>query len=438
MLLRGRSLGPPPNRTVAVLLLGLLFRGHAWTGRDELDSCLYPDSDSISARNAVRQSLFRLRRWLVEDALEFECDRVRLRPGAFEIDLRLPDGRAASHALVAPGLCHPWLEEIRCGLSDSGQGVALRGPSAQRAAHAFLQAVKRTAEFDRDAGRALLLGGQQLHDALGSKQLYNLLRLTSPKERRDPLAVEHLELQGRLLYKELSLGAAIDRYRHAHRLAVLQKNTDAAQRTQAMVVFALIESGQMAAARQLMPSLAKRTTRKARAYLIGQNAIAENFWNSNRLGDALRVMQDASGFIDCAEREQALNFWCNYSLLAAEAGDGDRSIEGAARVEALRPTELDLWVGLVLGLAEAARLVAAQRPVEAAALLNALCVRSAEEGFPLRRLCAQEAEAEALALAGQTRQAVALWNGAETVRRESGLRLTPRLLAKKRRILSLA
>lgn len=429
----GRKLAPPPNQTVAVLFLGLLLRGPTWTGREELDARLYPESDPLTARNAVRQALFRMRRWLGKQALEVEGGRVRLSLGAFDFDLCLPDGRPAERALLAPGLIHPWLEELRRSLSAEQRAPAPR-PTLRAAAEAFALAVKSASAVDASAGRALLLGGQELHDALTAEQLFDLLHATRPMEWREPLAVEHLELQGRLLYKGLALPAATELFRRAHRLAVQRKDADADARTQSMFVFSLLESGLMAAARDAIDPLLKGVKRKDRSRLPGMCAIAEHYWNSNRLGEAMQAMQEGSRIIEGAGRIQQLTFWCNYSLLAAEAGDEGKSMEAAAKAEELHLSELDLWADLILRHADAERLIAARHPQEAASCLHALVAIASKEGFPLRRLWAQESEAEALALAGQSRQALTLWKSAETVRREAGMRPTPRLLAKRRRI----
>ncbi|MCO5295556.1 MAG: hypothetical protein M9921_01730 [Fimbriimonadaceae bacterium] len=413
----------------------LALRGQAWTGREECAARLYPDSPGAGALNALRQTIFRLRRWLGPGAIESDGHRLRLRPGAVGLDLRLPDGREASGALIAPGIAHPWLDAIRDEVAILAPGEPATDPSP---AEAYVMAVEEVSRVDVDAARCLLIGGREMAQIVDPDRMLELMRRTRPRRRTDVCAVEHLEFQGELLYRDLALQAAQGAFRKANRLALWRGDRMASLRTEAMLGFALLESGLIDEADTVAQEWLSKTRRGAAANVICQSYAAERLWHRARFADALAILAEVRGRVDPLERHAQLGFWCNYALLAAEAGELERVQEGAEFAKSLYNPRVDRWATLMLGLAEGEELMARRRPEEALQRLASVGAEARRQGYPLRSLYAKEAEAEAWAKVGNGKQALSLWRSAEGIRRRAGLLPTPRLQDRKRRLLNLA
>src|ERR1022692_2214141 len=110
----GQELSVAPNRSVAVLLVGLLDKEECWTSRADLSRLLYPESDTVCALNALRQTLFRLRKWLGEDVTEERFGGIRLIPGVMTSSwpvARITQAMAPED--LAPGRDRPWIDAIR-------------------------------------------------------------------------------------------------------------------------------------------------------------------------------------------------------------------------------------------------------------------------------------------------------------------------------------
>lgn len=428
------DLGPPPTQCTATLLAVLALRGEAWTGREECAVRLYPDSPGAAALNALRQTIFRLRRWLGFGAVESNGHRLRLRPGAVRVDVRLTDGREASGALIAPGISHPWLDAIRDEVGCHAPTVPAAIPSP---ADAYVLAVEEVCAVDVDAARCLLLGGREIAQTVDPDRMLELMRRTRPRRRTDTCAVEHFEFQAELLYRDLALQAARSVLRKAHRLAVWRGDRLASLRTEAMLGFALMESGLVDEADAIARELSSKSRRGGAVNVICQSYAAELLWCRARFAEALAVLAETRRCVDPLERHAQFGFWCNYALLAAEAGELERAQEGTEFAKRLCNPHMDRWATLMLGLVEGEELMARRCPEEAIQRLKAVGARARIEGFPLRSLYAREAEAEAWARVGKPNQALSVWRSAEAVRRRAGLVQTPRLQARKRRLLEL-
>jgi hypothetical protein len=120
--------------------------------------------------------------------------------------------------------------------------------------------------------------------------------------------------------------------------------------------------------------------------------------------------------------------------LCAEAGRDDLGADALAEAHALAIPDLDVMEMLTLDLARATRLMSMNRPEEAVDALQVELAEVAKREFELGDWYANEALAEALALAGRGREAVRVWRAVETRRLNRCTRLTPRLLARRARI----
>lgn len=431
------KLGPPPSKSVGVLFLKLLLRGESWTSRAECCERLFPSAEIPSARNALRQVVFRLRAWLGEDALECDSDALRLRQGTFRVESSCALHSGEPSSLIAPGFGHPWLDEggrsEEPTLSHLGNAKVKAIPSAVTA---FETAVIEASRLDADAARALLIGGSAMFDALPPPRAFAVLTMTEPADKHDSFAIEHLELKGRLYYQGTAMDAAISTFQSAHRLAVRKSDAQAAVRTEAMLVFSMLESGKMSAASAALADLVNADGRFRSFRILRQAAIVEQHWNSDRLFEARSALKAMGPLVEGSNRAERLRYFCNCAALAAESGDVEGSQEATERAESLIKVGFDRWPALVLGLSEGIRLLALGRPAEAAETLEIVAENAKSEGFALRSLYAQEAAAEALSRSGDLRRASLVWRSVERARKAAGMKPTPRLLAQKRRVLA--
>jgi hypothetical protein len=424
----GVEIGPPENKSVAVLLVGLLSRGPNWSSREELAGRLYPESDLGTRRASLRQSLFRMRKWLGAAALEEARDQVRLAAGSWTYDLLLANDERASAHMIAPGLIHPWIEELRAEWAPTPAGAPDDGVAS------FAAAVQAAARKDPDTGRRLLVGGALLTDSLSVDLFGTLLGLTQPKDRRDPLAFEHLDLR-RSLYQRLGcMREAKAAQLRAYRLASQQRHAAHMISAGAIMLFLEVEDGQLGEAAAWVDYLQNVRNADTKSLLFC-NAKAAYLWNMNRLDEAVAQMSQAIRRIPSADRATRLHFWTNFSVLCAEAGRADLGLDALAEARSLAIPGLDIASLLTLNLAEATRLMLVKRTDEAVALLEGNRSAAVIRGNVFVDWYAAEAMAEALAIEGRVAEAKRLWAGTESLRLSRCTRLTPRLLARRARIM---
>jgi len=423
----GVDVGPATNHTVAALLIGLLSRGSDWSGREELAQLLYPDSEPAVRRSSLRQSLFRMRRWVGPSALEEDHDRLRLSDGMWSYDLLLTSGEDAPGPMIAPGVTHPWVEALRLKWSPVVAG------SPSDAAACFAAAVAAAAKLDVDSARSLLVGGGKLADALSLDRFGELVALTQPKDRRDPMAFEHLLLRARLFERCALPHEAKAAGMQAYRLASQQRHMGNVIVAGAMLLFFEIEDGQMGEAAAWVDYLQKERNADTKSLLFC-NAKAAYLWNMHRLDEAVAQMGQAIRRIPSADRATRLHFWTNYSVLCAEAANIELGEEALAQARALANPNIDVPQILTLDLAQATRLISLNRPDEAVTMLQEELEQVNERHFELADWYANEALAEALAAGGRGREAIRAWRAVEARRLSRCTRLTPRLLARRARI----
>ncbi|HWD41587.1 MAG TPA: hypothetical protein VG944_22280 [Fimbriimonas sp.] len=423
----GLDLGPYPNRTSAVLLVGLLSRIDSWMSREEIVQLLYPGQDSATARIALRQSLRRLRGWLGPDSVEIEGSCVRLAPQAWKAEL--PDPGTGYR--IAPDLEHPWMDAIRGSWRRLAEGAAMEPP-----AKPFQTLVEESSLVSRDLGRSLLIGGAQLTEALLPSVVDHLLEITRPRDRRDYLACEYLEFAARVQMRTARFTDFMNTAARAHRVAVHRRDTSAMARTYAYLLFSSLEAGNLAAARDLI-AMAGSPKRPTSSQLLCDTAEAAYHWNCNRLESALAIMQRSDHALEGADRLWQVQYWRNLAVLSAEADAVPLSEEAERQCRQIHLPEVEVNVGLTLDIAKGTRLISEKRFPEAVAILEKTAKRADETGWPISALYAQEALAEAYSQCGDAGRATATWTRAEARRIRHGGRLTPRLLVRRSRIRSL-
>ena len=424
----GKQMPDPPNRSVAVLLIGLIERGESWSGRDELAQRMYPGESQNKANAALRQSITRIRRWLGNDVIESGDARVRLKD-SWELDLNFAHGEPATGQRIAPGIRHPWLEEMRLQWSPAPAIPEVRFSQA------FAEAVEELSKVDPDTARSTLVGGAALLGILPTTTVARLLGLTHPTDRRDPFSFEQIELETLLLTRMGDLAGAMAAGLRAFRMATHQRSMSLIDRGIAGMLFASIEAGQMSEAKGWLDRIPE-TERIGKTRLLLSNARAAYAWNQIQFDEALELMKRAERFVTAAERAERLHFWSNYFVLAAEAGRQDQAQECEQRVRELIRCQIDLAAChcLELGLAELDLL--AGQSEEAVKRMRSLVESAGRSEHELTSWYAQELLAEALCRAGNPSEGLSVWGAVETKRLRHGLRLTPRLRARKSRIMA--
>ncbi len=314
----GLVLGPPPTRLAAVLLIGLLSRQSEWVARRTAANRLYPAEDESQARQALRQTLHRLREWLGAEAIEATADHLRV-DGQWSIDLMLPDGKAATFGLIASELDHEWIDEVR--LNWSRDAVNQLGDADK----AFFDLILSTAVLDPDAARAMLPMGRPNLCRFDPSTLAQVLTATRPANPDAPFAAAYYEIRGMYEGASCNFRIAIQFLEKAFRIATAQGQHKDANRAAGHLLYCHIECGDEAAA-NVWSSRLRHSPWNA---LFSNGAIASEMWNRNDHAGAIEFMLSSEHLLKSAAREERLHFWSNLSILAAEASDTTTSRKAA-------------------------------------------------------------------------------------------------------------
>jgi hypothetical protein len=331
--------------------------------------------------------------------------------------------------MIAPGLTHPWVESVRL---EWAPPPPL--PAQEVCAADFAAAVQSVARTDPDTARTILIGGANLVNCLQVDTVGALLGLTQPKDRRDPLTFEHFEMRSWLYQRLGFLKEAKTEQMRAYRLGSQQRKPELVIRAGAILVFLETEDGQMGEASAWVDYL-QNTLNADTKSLLFCNARAAYLWNMNRLDEAVAQMSQAIPRIQSADRATKLHFWTNFAALSAEAGMVELGRETMAEARALAIPGLDIFQLITLDFAEATRLMMTNQTDEAIALFGTIRSEAASRGTELGQWYAAETMAEALAIAGRGAEAIQTWKSIETLRLSRCSRLTPRLLARRGRIM---
>jgi hypothetical protein len=399
--------------------------------RQEIARRLYPESDSSHGLVAVRQTLLRLKGWLGTQVLEEQRGCLRLVEALFEADWTLTNIRDTIERLIAPGLNHPWVEVIRL---ERQRQV---GEPSNSLHQEFTRTVETVAEADRDAARCILAGGHEILKSLELPVASRLLGLTEPKHRWDPCAFEHSEMRGQLYYHLGAVKMACKAQARSFRLAGQQRSQSKMARAAALTMFAELESGSMDEAWGWMVRVST-FNRVSSLNLLLVNAHAAFLWNSNRVGEAIEAMIKARATIHSVDRAQTVHYWSNLALLAAEAGNTPLAFEAEGQATSRMVPQLDYNFASTLSLARVTSLMASGNAEEARSIFLNARLASEKRGHRIGYWYATEGYAESLAHVGQVKLAAKVWGEVEAARSSANLKLTPRLAARKARILAAA
>lgn len=413
----GRYCGPAPNASVAALALCLAQTPDLDRERSGLAREVYPFADPFSSRTALRQTLRRLRLWLGDDVVSATSKTVGAR-GTWHLD-----PVAGSGSGVGSAYDHPFFR-------NSAQPPHPEALDASRPLDSFAETVRFTASIDVDSARAVLLGARSFAHSLPLPRCCELLSLTKPHSRRDPLAFEHCELDAMVHMQSGEFGEASRAIQRGLRIATHARRQGDIVRANAWGLFRALETGDLEAVRSLVRFLQSELHRHR---MLVQNGLVAYYWNTGEIGEALKLAKSMEGPSKGDPRLDRLHFWSNSAVLAAEAGDEEFLERALGQAEPLLLPDLDAPARANLALAQAIRLRSLS-PEESVRALRNEQARHLAGGWTVHHLYSSEALALSRLAAGDLSGAATTWHSASLARRQLGCRPTPRLLAMKKQI----
>lgn len=415
----------PPNESVAALLV-LLVDSRGALDRRQLADTLFPGSSPENRLGALRQTLFRLRRWLPDLRVAADHSRISLL-SEVHLDLRLSNGVNAVGLALADGIDHPVIARFRAVRSEEPD----EGSELPEELH--YRAVVSIAAVDREAARMMLCGAPSVGFLLAPGKLAHLLDLTRPAHLAEPKAIEHLEMTAIHLYWIGRIDAAVKTYLRAFKLAKSRRDGSAMARAAAYLLFLFIEWGEMGAAREWLAVLgdADRTEQQR---LLLMNARASFLWNDNRLAEAVEMMRAAEPMMRSASHWDRAHYFANRAVLTSEFGDRTATAEDLAAANEAIVGRHDFASRVCVKLVEATLLAWQAEERSCRQVLEESLSMSLAAGHACGRWYTSELRAELLARFGRTEEAWRRWRTVEEDRLQSCVRLTPRLEARKRRI----
>jgi tetratricopeptide (TPR) repeat protein len=414
----GEEIGPPPAQSAIWLVAALLAAPEDWHSRRYLASLLFPGPNQGVA---FRQCLSRTRRWLGEGAIE-------LRPGQLRLseDVRHDLAEGTSGGLILPDQSHPACQLLRDRWSPSA-ALTTEGRSAR-----IRDLLWSLADLSPGDARVLLVGSPTLRHELHVEEVRRLGDALRPTDRREPGARALLELLGWTCHVSGAVVESLSFYRKFTRLARHERDVNGVAAGQAFEIFSLIECGQIALAWERYRSWVD-PERAPGSRLLMRNAEVALLWNSGRMKEAAVALKEAESLIQAAPAWDRLHFWSNAAVFCAEHGEVERAIDFVAKVSGQEQTHDNRYVQMVLGLAKATWL-AEEDPERAVRMLEEGERASDTTGWKLAVIYQREVRALALRRLGDLGEAARVWNTAERLRKGLGMRLTPRLLARRAQI----
>lgn len=413
--------GPAPSESVMVLLCGLASRGECWSARDEIAKKLYPTSDRERRTNALRQSIFRLRQWLNVTLLEIDGDRIRLRPGAWQLDYDFDGEQVRNAAHIAPGLNHPWIDEIRyklCPAPAETQVALMKG---------FTESVLQIATFDPSAARGLFVSAANLVNHFSMEDFTSAVNAVRPQSESDHHAADFYSICAWMAYRN----GLFDEATRQARLAMRSKpSRKVAVSMASMFFYTGIERCD------------ERGVIEAK-FLLDQLKIGEGFdtvnmclyWNLGAMDEAILARDRALASIDTYSRRDKLTYWINTAYFNADIGDATASEEALAEANTLVSSQEDnLSLSLLRSAQAKMHLLKREADEAQKAILDAKAA-SQRFGRLLQDIYVLETQSEVSAALGHYERAKIEWTTFLRRRKSLGLGICNRLQRQQTRIL---
>lgn len=400
--------GAAPNESVAVLALLLAQSKNAPVPRKSIASLLFPSGTSSNSLQAVRQCIFRLRRWLGDDWVKTTAQHVQA-VGDWTLEMVPMD------QLTAPcRYTHQFIQQL------------VAAPKVDRSSilESFQQSVIQTSEIHLDSARAILISTPTLAHSLHTGDLFRLLHRVRPQTRSDPFAFEFCEMCAWLCLHRGQFLESEDWLRRAGRIAHHSGGLTERTRTLSLLLFLMIEKGDRGSSESLLSDL---TRPAAKAGLLAEAAKVAYWWNFGQMDDALELIKGHWGKVRGGSARDRLHFWSNCSVLGAECGDHDFVWRALEQCEGLLVPGLQIEPRANMQFAR--HLIAARnQKLQAGSELEKVAEELAQFGRPIMSLYALEFAAVAHTFLGNNVSARSCWRKAETGRKQIGARVTPRII----------
>lgn len=423
----GLRLPAAPNRTVEVLLFGLLSNHPRSMSRTELAKELYAGSTEAAARNALRQSIHRLKQWIGAECLQIDGNSLRIVAETCEFELSTEGGSSLPRRMIASGIDHPWMKRLR----PISEAIANDTPTALGASYA--NTVIEAAAVDPVIGRRLLVAGASIAETLPIAEMMHAINATQPLHGDDPLFLEHSEVASRLYFRMGRVDLLCRMAEQSHRIALRSNDHRLAIRYGSLAVFAEIEAGAIDRAQSILQNLSSYY-RPDSPDLLYRNARVCGYWDCNDLQNALTEAH--AGFRDAESADAAtqVHYWANFALLNAEAGDRIAVAESVDIARSLMQRQWAPNADMVCQMAEATIATKFDELDLAADLYDSIQKTARRREYAIAEWYALEGLSEVRARRGDGKAAINLWDQVESKRLRTCIALTPRVQAQKARV----
>jgi tetratricopeptide (TPR) repeat protein len=410
-----------PNRSVLMLLIGLVDRGQNWADRADLAARLYPNSDAHSGRTALRTTLHRLIGWLGPDTVEMSGSRVRL---ATEWNLSVKKSTYPQEITIS--LDHPWLKEIaKRRLSPGSQSPAAL-------AEAIVGVANSLVPTDPLGARSILLSSRKYEFAAPAKELYELLNRTQMEDQDNPDFWLHKVMVGAAENRYGQFWASIRTLDSCWDYWSSQGNPSLGDQIAHSQIYNYSELGDAPNADRWAQNLAQPGS------LNSLNALGCYYWNFGRFDDALQAMERGFQLVNEANPKESGKLATNYYFLAEELKLDHLCERVAGAAVHFNPWTTHSEEGGVLAQVQVMRAIHRRQLDEAYDGINKLEEISRKTKSPIGIIYNSELRAELFAADGRKAAARRLWAQCESWRANkiSG-RINPRLMRNRQRIAAL-
>lgn len=413
--LDGRLVANPyPTKATAELLLILAASAPRPVHRANLAARVYPSLDQGRSANALRQTLFRLRKWLGADLVIARKGLIGL-AGEWHVEPAVAEPSTVGAAEMEP-------PPGRVGFSPAPPGLA--NPSA------LYQLVMSLATEDADVAREILVSASTVLESCRFTQVQEMFRACKPVRSTCPRASEYYVLRSQQNIRSCQLANGVKDAETAYRIARHNNRRTLLAQCLSNCLFACLEAARMEEStfwlQRLHDFQSVTSTR-----LLTINAEFAYHWNSGNIEQAVEAMVRGVAQMHTATRRSLLHFFSNASVFCAEIGDPGQAIQFLDSAKRLVMPTLDVLYSLTILFAESEIALARGDMGTALETCSKALDLADELEFPATRLYVLSQLARVHSRLGNAEKAAQAWREKEQMRKRSGGGLTPRLEGQK-------
>lgn len=411
----GKTLAEPyPTKATAELLLILAASAPKLVHRAELASKIHPSLDQGRASNALRQTLFRLRKWLGADLVVSRKGYLGL-VGGWHVEPAVAEPSASFATSMEP--TQSWVD-----FSPAPPGSA--NPSA------LYQLVMSLAAQDADVAREILVSASTLLESCRFTQVQEMFRACKPQRASSPRASEYYILRSQQNIRSCQMATGVKDAETAYQIARHNNRRTLLAQCLSNCLFACLEAARMEEStfwlQRLHDFQSVISTR-----LLTINAEFAYHWNSGNIHQAVKAMGRGLAQMNTANRRSQLHFFSNASVFCAEIGEIGQAIQFLDSAKGLLMPTLDALFSLTILLAEAEIALACGDVGTALETCHKTLEHAEELDWPAVRLYSLSQLARAHSRLGHAEKATHAWLENEQLRKRSGGGLSPRLEGQK-------